>query len=379
MQACLLLLPFLILTACSSKPDGTFKTLKVEYIENIPLSELIKTEAEYIPLKSARNYPIKEIDGILFSDTLIYALDSRVLKKVVAFDHSGNFKFAFGTLGAGIGEYGMPSAIALYEDELHLSDNGNFSLLKYGLDGQFREEIQTGLWISEFLSLNDHLIIHSPISFVDTAHFGLNTLRVFSSDYQRLESSFFPYTDVAGNSCYPGQISIFNNQVNFLRSYVDEVWTLKDNNVTPRFKIDFGKYAWPITEEEMNNDEDRFTDLFIEEDIMSVLHDVNETDQYFLFKTYMTNANFLAEEDEWMVIHEKGTNLAYAIHNVVNDLNDQAFRFPKTTWGDDLISIIPEKTLPSTASLTQNSDSQLFMLMRYELKPKMNLPRYVGR
>lgn len=368
----------LILAGCRHLQDNQFQTLRVEYIENIPLSELIEPEYLYIPLKSTGNYSIREINRILFTDTLMYILDSRFLKKVVAFDHSGNFKFAFGTLGAGVGEYSIPSDIAIHENEIHLADKGNFTLLKYGLDGRFKEEITTGLWISEFLSLNGQLIVHSPISYLETERFGLNTLKVISRDYQRLESSFFPYTDVAGNSCFPGQISIFNKQVNFLRSYVDEVWTLKDNGVSPRFKIDFGKYAWPITEQQMDSSEDRFEQLFIEEDIMSILHDVNETDQHFLFKTYMTNADFVAGEDEWLVIHKKGTDVAYAIHNIVNDLDQQVFRFPSMTLGNSLISVVSETAPPNSVSLRQGYESPHLMLMRYELKSKMNLARYVN-
>jgi hypothetical protein len=358
----------LLIFGCDSNTDDEFKKLTVHYIENIQLSKLIENDIQYIPITESKD-TIQAIDKILFNDTIIYVLDRKYSKKVHAINIDGNTRFTFGVLGSGEGEYGDPSHIGIVKKELHLFDNSNMSLLKYDLNGNFKEEIKLNFWIDEFLSIDDYIIAYCPSSFNKNTDFGSDVLKVLSSDYVKLENSFFPYVEVLENVCGPGQINLYDNQVNYMRSYLGEIWSLKNNSLSPRFKIDFGKYSWPIEIDSLINDEEKFIQLFIDEEVMSLMHDVYETDRFLVFKTYMTNADLLGPEDVWFVIHEKSTSVCYAIHNIENDIDSLEYKFPLTTWENSMVSYVKPKFI-------LNKDQQPnAVLMKYTFKS--NLDRFI--
>lgn len=336
-----------------------FTNLKVEYLESVKLSDLIEMDYSYLPLESDTSNLIGVINRIIIKDSLIYILDSDIAKKIFCYDKLGRLKFSFGRVGDGPGEYGRPTDMAVTKDKILVHDGTNFTMLTYDLAGNFQHEETIGYWIQEFMPFEeDKYIVYTP---TDYAPGGLegepNVLKVVSADFVEVAAEFFPYEEVLDDASFAGLLTSYKNTYSYSRPIYGHIYGIDSNyNIRPRYNIDFGKHSWPIEMNDIKLNQEMSEQLLFRGNIMTIVHRLSETENYFIFQTFMieemANRNKLDySKDRWLCIYQKGTDKIYAIHNIKNDIDGGVFSFPITTYGNLFMSVIQAEALISDSSV----------------------------
>jgi hypothetical protein len=70
------------------------------------------------------------------ADGRMYVLDQK-LRQVLQFDASGTYVRTFGRKGQGPGEFSIPVAICASKESIYVVDNGNRSIMRFSLSGEF--------------------------------------------------------------------------------------------------------------------------------------------------------------------------------------------------------------------------------------------------
>lgn len=383
----------------STSENTEFTNLKVEYLETARLSDLIERDYKYVSLASDTSHIIGSTNRVVIKDNLIYILDSSIAKRIFCFDSLGKFKFSFGKVGDGPGEYNHPSDMVVVEDKILVHDGTNFTLLTYDIAGHFQDEEMIGFWIKEFIPFNDkQLLVYTPSDYSEN---GIDSepkvLKIMSVNLSDTYAEFFPYQENHDDASFPGYLTSFNNTYSFAKPLYGYVYTIKANLKTKlRYKIDFGKYSWPIDMDKIEKDQKLSEELMRKGNIMTVVHRLLETKEYFMFQTLMIDPlnerkKLDYNEDRWLCIYNKKSNKCYAIHKVINDIDGGSFSFPQTTDGNKLVSIIqPEQLLMEnnvkTPMITNEKKANelkrlvdtldIFsnpVIMTYRLKPNIEL------
>lgn len=181
-----------------------------------------------------------------------------------------------------------------------------------------------------------------------------DVLNIVSENYNESLASFFPYEDVIDDAGFPGFIHVFGNQATFSRSLTGEIYQITPElHLKPRYKINFGKHAWPFSKEEMKERIDEIEAIFFQGGIMTIAHRLMETDEYFLFQTFMSEGDpnrrvVDQEEEKWLCILHKPSKRLIAIHEVENDLPNGIFAFPISYIGNRLLSVVSGEKIPLT-------------------------------
>ena len=333
--------------------DAKFKIINVKYLEKVKLSDLIKQDYSYLPLQSDTNDLIGDASRIIINDSLIYILDSNISKRIFCFNTSGQLRYSFGALGDGPGEYNNPSDLAITKDELLVHDGDNFTMLTYDLAGNFRQEEMIGLWLEEFIPFMDNqFLVYSPTNYSPDGLEGEPyVLRIMTADFQQTVKGFFPYEEVLDDASFSGLLTSYQDNYSYARPIYGDIYTIDNkSHLLPRYKIDFGKHSWPITMEEIKNNQDSMEELFFKGGIMTIVHRLLETKNYFVFQTFMINKDEKRNKldytkDRWWCIYKKGGDKCFAIHKIINDIDGGVFSFPIATSGNLFVSRILAESL----------------------------------
>lgn len=122
----LFILAFLLLTGCKSlskEPASLEQEITLPYmidiernidnVKELPVS-LIANEIEYVPLETIKNFLLKKIDKLSFTDSFIFVSD---FNKLLQFNRKGKFIRQIGKSGKGPGEYLYVMAFSINEQK----------------------------------------------------------------------------------------------------------------------------------------------------------------------------------------------------------------------------------------------------------------------
>jgi len=155
--------------------------IKLDSIKRLEKNKSIIREVTYIKLEMNDESTIGEVDKIRYSNNRFYIFDKNVTKSIFVFSKSGKYLYKIDKLGKGPGEYIFPMDFDV--DTLgntYMYDNARNKLLKYGINGNFIKEYDTGTYFEDFLLGKDESIIirnaykNGPII---TANLGLINLK----------------------------------------------------------------------------------------------------------------------------------------------------------------------------------------------------------
>ncbi|MFZ2906540.1 MAG: 6-bladed beta-propeller [Cyclobacteriaceae bacterium] len=387
-----------VLTACNkSKSVGvTAKAEKIEvqYIQEIKLSALIDSIHSYVPLQTDETPLIGRIDKIIAADSAYFILDKRFYKGVLKFNKQGLFLNTIGSFGEGNGEYGSPMEIVLNKNMIEVFDGSNFSVLQFGKNGQFKEELRIPYWVNEAFQFSEtEKIIYCPTDYSPDGEIDVGVVSIVSNDFEHVKKTFFPYEEVLDDAPFSGLLSYYSGAFTYVKTALGEFYTVnKKGDCNLRFVVDFGKYRWPIDKETMKSDQEKTEEMFFNGGIMSIAHRLCESGNYLTFHTLMIDeknapSKINDDRDRWLCIVDKSANKLYAIKTIINDIDGLPFAFPISTDGEYFLSVLSSElfkdgAIPETSKQYPKTSNTLAALNKVSnpvlVKFKFRIPLLIN-
>ncbi len=112
------------------------------------------TKRRYIHLITPSDLIIGKIEKIVRHENFLLVLDRDVSKKVVLFDHLGNFIFQVGKEGYGPGEYSMPLDIFINDSFIYVMDR-SFVLHRYDFENNFIDSKRLPIFARSMFTIDD--------------------------------------------------------------------------------------------------------------------------------------------------------------------------------------------------------------------------------
>ncbi|GEM_PF-2027637 len=321
------------------------KRLPFEFRESVAMADLIEPDYTLVPLLADSANMIGAVSKIVFKDSLIYIMDGRITQKIYVYDTKGRFKYSFGELGSGPGEYNTLTEMIVTGKNIYASDGSDFTLLCYLPDGTFQYEMRLDYWLYEALPYNrQQLLVYAPTDLSFNSANEALVLKIIDADLITEVAGFFPYQEAHDDVPFRGYLCAYNNTYSFARPLYNKIYSLDSaRNLYLRYELDFGVHNWPISVQQISQDPEESERLFREGGIMSIVHRLLETKEQMVFQVIMMpRDNSGADEtaNTWLCIIDKSKDKAYAMHTVADDSGLTMFTFPIATAGNRFVSVL---------------------------------------
>ena len=302
--------------------------------QNIPLSEFV-SEVEYIPLETNDDCLMGGISCLLVTPTHIfiesfiasdYIISAESKTRCYAFSRNGRFIGEIGRVGQGPGEYQRIVDLTIDEKKQLLYIETPITLLEYTYDGVFRRSIRKPKSmneqpISEVAFLNDNLFIGHCAN-----HIGNEPYNFFLfNDSGRVIKTFNNYIKferISGSGWSIGEKSIRPFRVSesiYVKVYAnDTLYFLNEQNeLTPRFVFDLGKYS---VQEKRGGPINSLSDFYIP----NVLKHMVGTPDYIFFSVSTSLSANIPHPKGRIVIgqdgrEEQGLQIPLGIYDMANN------------------------------------------------------------
>lgn len=305
------LLTVCLLYACGTpqKPQiqvstDDLKTVRIDKNTAILPLDSIVTSARYIKLETDKQSLIGQPTQILFADSLVIVIDNRFSPSVVAFDHTGKYKYTFGTFGKGPGEYSELSWAALTPDrrQLILADQRVARYHYYNLDGTFDRSSDLYWRGCSFEFLTPDSIATTNFGNVYLNGKGEQRGMLVISDLKSENGTqLFPYLFTKGTMPVnpTGGIRKYGDTVYYIPLLSDTVYRIDSKRLDALYAIDLEGVKRPgydVTAEDYM--------AFIDKNI-NFNGNFVEADDYAAFG--------MAPHSPWPIIYDKATRQSYRI------------------------------------------------------------------
>lgn len=231
-----------LLTACTSKPDTSLKTLNVPLsskVSSVNLSK-VSSSVECIPLGvNDSTIVMDEVNGVILRDQSIYVSDAHALYK---FDLSGNLQAAIRHQGEAPDDYMMITDFQLDEDGMPwILCPTNKAMYKYNWDGSLLQKIKLNSQANKMHFLGQHKMLLYMSNEKDENN--QNQLRVLNLQDGKAIREELPIDDykstylhiMSGNPFSAGM-----GECSFYQMFCDTIYSVsKEGAVTPNYLLDF--------------------------------------------------------------------------------------------------------------------------------------------
>ncbi len=335
----------------SSTNNRTVENVKFKFFQSVNLSNLVDEHFELLPLKSDSTYLIGSVTKVVYAADSFFIMDSYITNKVYCFDKLGQLKYSIGQTGSGPGELQSLTEMIISKKHIYLIDGSNFSLLSFLHNGKFEFEKKLNYWIYEGIPYgNKQYLVYSPTDLTFGNVKNTNVLKIVDQDFEHEITSYFPYEEGHDDVPYSGYLCTYHNTYSFSRPLYNRIYTFdKAGNLHLRYLFDFGTYNWPISMKQIAKEPDEAERLFKNGGIMSIIHNILENKDYFVFKSYMVNPDYPGEAtnstNRWICIIDKRTGKGYAINRTQNNSQETLFTYPIATKGEWFISVLPPEKI----------------------------------
>jgi hypothetical protein len=260
MKILTILITLFLLTRCHSdkKAKSENDGKKNEFFEINYESELknkktvtlsdIASDMRYIQLETGDKYLVSRKPEYYFSDNLIFVTSS---EQLLVFDYTGKFIRQIGTLGRGPGEIDLITFVSILEKEQIIIVQTNWSrkLMFFSFDGTFIKSISRppDVFRIQVLNLNQYLLYYAcAIGNEDYLYILSNE----NGDTISTVKNHFKWENTSGITGMVGYDTFrpfynYQNQFFFKSMYNDTIYTILDNNITPAYFVNMGKYRLP--------------------------------------------------------------------------------------------------------------------------------------
>jgi len=229
--------------SCQSKKDNNLpietitlnlnKKIEFLFLDFITIDTIIHLETKDSSLISA-------IKKLYFTSNYIYIFDSNQ-KQILQFKRNGEYVKKIGVNGGGPTEYIKPldfcvsekfNKIAVLEDIKRIT--------VYDLNGKFIEKINLTYYFNKIEIVSDKTFI--CIAYNRPQDYGKKNAFIVNSKGKVLYSGL-PYEEylVGLNRSLDNCITQFDNKLNIIRAFDNTIYTIKNNDINPKYYLDFGK------------------------------------------------------------------------------------------------------------------------------------------
>ncbi len=242
--------------------DGIQKKWRVDTTQVVTLPIPAQAEQELlfshyidtswsIPLETNSESIIGAVDKVLIFNDIIYVLDIRKAKHLLAFDLKGNFLFKVGQQGLKRGSYLQPDDFCVNREEqkIVIYDDFQRKLLYYALDGTFLEENKMGFYLFGIDHLNgEEYVLNS---------FGRSNPNTQDAPYRLLLQSSdgiqqkgLPYQKTEEKLSYRTclfEFTRFNDELLYSPNFLGETYAVNSSGLSLKYRLDFGEKSLPMS------------------------------------------------------------------------------------------------------------------------------------
>lgn len=248
--SCTILPLLLLILSCNNlkSDEEALKVLKIDAdpIECNSIFDVVE-KMKIIPLESNDNALISDLFKILYNDGKFYLLDPFTGKSVLIYYADGSHLKTISALGKGPAEFTQPWDLAIdpFYNELFITDVNTRKVLRYDLDGNFKDEMHT-----DFIPLSIGFIDSESFVFrtqsdvariVTTNRDGENEKIIHENFFSALMPNFYNFQKNAEDLLY---YEVFN----------DTIYALGRDSAKPFLRVDFlDNRGQSLSKEEINS------------------------------------------------------------------------------------------------------------------------------
>ena len=326
-----------IIQACTNKSSNISDTVTVIRVDLSQKTEEkniqdIASSMTFLRLEESFEHPIGFIDKLYITSRNIYILDSQRAKSLFIYDRDGNFKRAINKVGIGPGEFTVPHNFDIQQTtgNIIILDGNQRKLIYYTQQGDFISEIKlNNTHINSFAAVrNGDIILDKGNSISDES---TNYLRVVN-ETGNLITELLPVPEfvrkITISPFHPLQRDV--DTLLFLPSMSNEIYRIYENEITLKYRIDFGRY-WPS--ESYLKDTQGKHPLQIAQGLVK--------DRYVTFLNYLENnsvlhLNFYHGDKQYSFYYNKnsGKSILFYTNNENKNIS-----FPLTTTGTTFVYV----------------------------------------
>lgn len=300
-----------VFVACSSHDTPILNT--ATYVGESPIVDdtLLFRDPKVFPLETTENSLISYIDRIVEFNGDYYILDKR-MKKVFAFDGSGNFQFAIHAVGGGLGEYVNVMDIAVdRRDSLLVLLSYPSELLYYDLKGSFVKNHKLSKKHYHALTIDNEFIYLAQSTYVNK-QIQSNSLTVVSRKTNEEEELLQPLKEIAPY-CFPrGYFLSMGLEPFFTRKFDDAVYRLDGASLLTDYTVDWGTSTFQVEKELYSCRE--LQALCGEKHWVYSMFNFQESARQLCFSTNLSNFYVLSKAKGTVTCYPKIRNIGYGVN-----------------------------------------------------------------
>jgi len=205
-------------------------------------------KVSYVKLETLDNSLIGNIDKIVATEDKFIIMDQSLAKMVFVFNRDGKFLNRIGSVGGGPEEYDEPSDIAYdkYYDDLLVLCHNKKTILRYKLNGTFVGKTTFDWWVRSIFVIDDnaYLLFFNNNMQPNRKKNNYN-ITIIDKEGQILKN-LLPYDEKTGKLSPPmPTFSYYENEILFKPYYSNTVYNLDNNEIKPKYYLDFGDRKVP--------------------------------------------------------------------------------------------------------------------------------------
>lgn len=234
---------------CNKYNENSLTVIEVDWdkvIDEFDYSSMVEDSALMIPLETHENCLIGEVTKLIYRDNLIYIADN-LSKSVFVFDTTGKLMTKINSPGNGPGEYVNITSLAVHDHDIVIFDHMMSRLFFYNaISGKFVRDMDiSSIWGADMFEMGDKLYLVNNDSSSESGYYHLFSIDLANSDEYDMYLPFERTKDNQGWAISTYYAQLENEALIYYWPY-DILYTVKNEDVYPSYRIDFGKKNIPV-------------------------------------------------------------------------------------------------------------------------------------
>lgn len=286
----------LLFCSCQGKKENVIPEIRVD-IDHPEFCRMDKLfyDPEVIFLQSGTDGFLGSVSRVAFWDNKLYVLDKK-LSLVGIFGRDGRFLTSIRPTGKGPGEFDklMDFFVDEKNNELVVYADRPYKFLYYDPEGRFKNELLAERLYHEVAPGEEGRIIALNVSENSSGY--LSFLRHNERKITEEIFSGLPYQGMGGFYTTGTEMNRSEN-LNFTRRGDNIIYSLKDTEVIPRYRVDFGSHNLPEHLTGLREyDSDAQREIIGNRYIFSIVN-IKETPGFLFFNTILPSTFILKKEE----------------------------------------------------------------------------------
>lgn len=244
-------------------------------------------QSSLIALETTDNALIRNINAICIVNDTLFILD-RSLKKIFIYDKKGKFIHVIQDIGNGPHEYASIIDICADRNQLIISCDNPYKIMRYNCLGQFIKEESLPDYFNNVAVANGRVYLYKHRSL------GRRKLGIYSEQEQTIEEIQLPEGkyinaerdgNIYGFSSSSGRCLTASGDILCTWPLDYTIYTIEKGTPKAKYTIDFGKREIPQTLLEQSISPKDFLDMIDQKKYIYSMENVVENDSYLIFQT----------------------------------------------------------------------------------------------